>query len=106
MKFYRNLYVGDSVRNPAKVRRKLKKYARLNNIWLIVYAAENRQLEIWHCILLQQPYYRDNPPYVIGMAGSWEEASQLVCRIAEEAVQKTGCADLAAYLFAKDTEGH
>ncbi len=104
MKFYRDLYVGESVRNPARIRKKLKRYARLNHVWLIVYAAENRRLEICHCMILQQYYYKANPPYVVGMAGSWEEASQIVCRIAEEAVRKTGRADLVSYLFAEDAE--
>lgn len=100
MKFYHNLYIGDTIEKPEKIKRKLKKYAKLNNIWLIVYVESNRQLEIYHCIMLQQYYYKDNPPYVIGIAGSKEEASQIICRIAEEAVHKTGKADLPAYLFA------
>ena len=99
MKFYQNLYIGDTIKKPEKVKRKLKKNAKLNNIWLIAYVEANRQLEIYHCIMLQQYYYKENPPYVIGIAGSQEEASQIVCRIAEEAVHNTGRADLPAYLF-------
>ncbi len=100
MKFYQNLYVGESIKNPAKIRKKLKRYAKMNNVWLIAYAEENRQLEIYHCIMLQQYYYKAHPPCVVGIAASYEEASQLVCRIAQEAVQQTGRADLAGYLFA------
>lgn len=99
MKFYKNLYVGDTIKNPAKIRRKLKKYAKLNNVYLITYMEENRQLEIYHCLMLQQYYYKDNPPYIIGIAGSQEEAAQIICRIAEESVSKTGKADLVEYLF-------
>lgn len=99
MKFYHNLYIGDTIRKPEKVKRKLKKYAKLNNVWLIAYMEENRQLEIYHSIMLQQYYYKENPPYVIGIAGSREEAAQIICRIAAEAVFKTGNADLPAYLF-------
>lgn len=106
MRFYRNLYVGESVKHPEKIKKKLKRYAKLNNVWLIAYAAENRQLEIYHCIMLQQYYYKANPPYVIGIAGSQEEASQLLCRIAEEAVRQTGQPDLAAYLFAEAPAGN
>ena len=99
MKFYKNLYVGDTIKNPAKIRRKLKKYAKLNNVYLITYMEENRQLEIYHCLMLQQYYYKDNPPYIIGIAGSQEEAAQIICRIAEESVSRTGKADLVEYLF-------
>ena len=73
MKFYKNLYIGDTIRNPGKTRRKLKRYAKR--------------------------YYRDHPPYVIGIAGNQEEAFGIVCRIAEECVRETGQADLVAYLF-------
>ena len=99
MKFYENLYIGDTVKKPEKIKRQLKKYAKLRNVWLITYMAENRQLEIYHSLMLQQYYYKENPPYIIGLAGSNEEAAQIICRIAEESVQKTGQADLVQYLF-------
>lgn len=99
MKFYKNLYVGDTIKNPEKIRKKLKKYAKLNNVYLITYMAENRQIEIYHCLMLQQYYYKENPPYIIGIAGSQEEAAQIICRIAEESMNKTGKADLVEYLF-------
>lgn len=106
MEFYKNLYIGDTIRKPDKIKRKLKKYAKLNNVWLIVFS-QSRQLEIYHCLMLQQYYYKENPPYVVGIAGSQEEACQIICQIAGEAVRKTGHADLAAYLFSdklSDTE--
>lgn len=99
MKFYQNLYVGDTIKKPEKIKRKLKKYAKANNVWLIAYVQESGRLEIYHCIMLQQYFYKENPPYIVGIAGSREEAAQIICRIAEESVRKTGNADLTAYLF-------
>ena len=99
MKFYKNLYVGDTIKKPEKIKRKLKKYAKLNNVYLIVYMAQNKQLEIYHSLMMQQYYYKENPPYIIGIAGSKDEAAQIVCRIAEESVKATGKADLIKYLF-------
>ena len=99
MKFYKNLYVGDTIRNPGRTRRKLKRYAKLQNVYVIAYMAESGRLEIYHNLMLQQRYYRLNPPYVIGIAGSYDEAAQIICRIAEEALHKTGKADLIGYLF-------
>lgn len=101
MKFYKNLYIGDSIKKPDKIKRKLKKYAKLNNVYVITYTEQNRQLEIYHCAMLQQFYYKENPPYIIGMAGSQDEANQIICRIAEEAVSRTGQPDLVAYLFSE-----
>ena len=99
MKFYKNLYIGDTLKKPEKIIKKLKKYAKLNNVWLITYVEENRRLEIYHCLMLQQPFYKVNPPYIVGIAGSREEADQIICSIADESVRNTDSADLIAYLF-------
>ena len=107
MKFYKNLYIGDTIKKPEKIKRKLRKYAKLNNVWLIAYLSQNRQLEIYHSLMLQQYYYKENPPYIIGIAGSQEEAAQIICQIAEEAVRESGSADLVTYLFSdkiRDTD--
>lgn len=102
MKFYKNLYVGDTIKKPAKIRRKLKKYAKLPNIYVIAYMQENNQLEIYHSLLMQQWYYKEHPPYIIGIAGSQEEAIDLIRQITENAIHKTGQADLISYLFDED----
>lgn len=99
MKFYKNLYVGDTISNPDKIKRKLKKHAKLLKVYVIVYVEEDRRLEIYHSLMLQQPYYRENPPYVVGIANSQEEANEVICQIAQEAVGRTGRADLVNYLF-------
>lgn len=99
MKFYKNLYIGDTISNPDKIKRKLKKNAKLTNVYVIAYVEKDRRLEIFHSVMLQQYYYKENPPYVIGIAGSQDEANEIICQIAGEAVQKTGEADLVAYLF-------
>lgn len=103
MKFYKNLYIGDTVKKPEKIKKKLRKNVKLTNVYLIVYMAENRRLEIYHSLMLQQQYYKEIPLYIVGIAGSQDEANQLICRIAQEALDKTGNADLVAYLFADDS---
>ena len=99
MKFYRNLYVGNTIRKPDKIKRKLKKYAKLPNIYVIAYMQENNRLEIYHSLIMQQWYYKEHQPYIIGIATSREEAMEIIQQIAEEAVCKTGQADLISYLF-------
>lgn len=101
MKFYKNLYVGDTVKNPGKVKRKLKNHAKQLQIYVIILSAGDDQLEICHSMLLGQPFYKkkDNVPYIIGIAGNYDEAVELVCRIAGEAVAHNGNADLKNYLF-------
>ena len=106
MKFYKNLYIVDTISNPDKIKRKLKKYAKLTNVYVIAYMEKDRRIEIFHSVMLQQSYYKDNPPYVIGFAGSKDEANKLICQITEEAVRQTEKVDLIAYLFGEPHEAH
>lgn len=103
MKFYKNLYIGDTVKNPRKIKRKLKKYAKLTNIYVIAYMEQLERLEICHCIMLKQYYYRENPPYIIGIARSKQEAFEMILKIAQESIEKTGAVDLTAYLFSQES---
>lgn len=102
MKFYKKLYIGDTVKKPGKIKRKLKKYAVVPNVYVIAYMSGNGQLEIFHSLMMQQYYYKENPPYIIGIAGSRQEANEIIRQIAEETVCKTGKADLIGYLFANE----
>ncbi len=99
MKFYKNLYFGDTIKKPNQIKRKLKRYAKLPNIYLVALAKGNDQLEVFHSLLLQQPYYKENSPYIVGIAGNYDEAVSVVCRITKEAVEETGQADLKKYLL-------
>ncbi len=103
MKFYKNLYFGDTIKNPGKTRRKLKRHAKLQNVHVIAYMEESGQLAIYHCAMFRRRYYKDHPPYVVGIAGSKEEAQQIICRIAKEAFAATGKVDLLSYLFAENS---
>ncbi len=98
MKFYKNLYIGDTITKPNKIKWKLKRHAKQLRVFVILLASGD---ETCHSIVLEQPYYRnkENAPYVIGIAGNYEEAVTLVCRIVEEAVAQNGNADLKGYLF-------
>lgn len=100
MKFYKNLYIGNTITNPERIKRKLKLHKKiLPPVYIIACAKENKQLEIYSSLLLEQWYYKENPPYVIGIAGSEEEAFEIIRQIAEEAIQLTGKPDLVDYLF-------
>lgn len=106
MKFYKNLYIGDTIKNPNKIKRKIKRHAKQLKVFVILLASGSDQLEICHSILLEQPYYhkKENVPYIIGIAGNYEEAVALVCRITQEAVTQNGDADLKRYLFPETQE--
>lgn len=99
MRFYKNLYIGGSIRNPGRVKWKLKHRAGQVNIYVLALAGGKDQLEIYHSAFLQQEYYRKHPPYIIGICGGYEEAVDMVVEITKKAVAETGTADLKKYLF-------
>ena len=73
MYFYKNLYVGSSIKDPDEVRRNLLIGKGQFSIYVITLSPSRprpgaNQLEILHCALLKTPYYRENPPFIIGIA--------------------------------------
>ena len=74
MKFYKYLYIGDTVKDPAKAKRKLKLHAG-QLVYVIYIAQGNDQLEIFHSAYLKQKYYRLYPPVIVGIANNYDENS-------------------------------
>ena len=104
MYFYKNLYAGPSIRDPEEVKRKLMRGEGQFTIYVLALSPSipgpgSNQLEILHCVNLQQPYYKKYPPYIIGIAAGRTEAVELVQRLVQEAYDHTGSADVRAYLF-------
>ncbi len=104
-RFYKNLYVGDSIRNSAAVRWKLKHGAGQLGIYVITASdnAEN-QLEITHCAFLKQKYYKRHPVLVYGIAGNKSEALDLIIKISDEALNYGMEGRLKDYLENKPEE--
>ena len=95
MYFYKNLYVGPSIDDPEKVKRKLIYGAGQFTIYVIALSPSvpgpgSNQLEILHCVNLQQPYYKKYPPYIIGIAEGRTEAVELVRDLVQESYEHTG----------------
>lgn len=100
MKFYKYLYIGDTVTNPAKAKRKLKRHAG-GNFYVITIAQGPDQLEIYHCAYLKQKYYRYHPPIIVGIASGYEEAVKVIMKITQECLDATGNCNLKEYLKLK-----
>lgn len=99
MELYPRLYIGESVNNPDKLIHKLKKHAKLLDAYVITLSKNaSDQLEIYKAGYLSQKYYRENPPYIIGIAGNYEEAVGLIEQIAKEAYAAQGNLQLKEYL--------
>ena len=99
MELYPRLYVGESVNNPDKLIHKLQKHAKRVNAYVITLSKNPYdQLEIYQAGYLSQKYYKENPPYIIGIASNYEEAVGIITRIAEASVLARGDCRLKEYL--------
>lgn len=97
MKFYKYLYIGDTVTDPARIRRRLRLHAGVN-AYVIAIATGPDQLEIFHAGYLKQKYYRAHPPIIVGIASSQQEAVEIVVQITQECLDATGNCNLKEYL--------
>ncbi len=106
MYFYKRLYVSPQITDPDQVRRKLVRGQGQLSIWLVT-LVENPadrggdQMEIMHSANLKQPWYRQHPPMILGLANGRDDAVALVQQILEEAMLAVGEADVHKYLFTR-----
>ena len=99
MKFYRHLYVSESIRNPEKVKWKLRANAGQFSIYIIALAKSDDQLDIFLCALLQQKFYDKEDLFIVGLAASYTEAVDMVVAMTEKVVRETGGADIKKYIL-------
>lgn len=100
MKWYDRLYLGDSVRNPHKIKWKINHNAGTIDIYVIAFASNEKNLldviPSWE--LMQRGYPGKDQMKIIGLAKGREEAFMLVRAIVDEVYQNTGNTDIKAYL--------
>lgn len=100
--YHRDLYLGESINAQKldKIKRKLENKPLLSGVFLITLSRNpSDQLEIYAAKQLTQSYYQKNPPYVIGLAGSYAEAVALLERLVQECVNARGDCALKEYLL-------
>lgn len=103
MRFCRKLYVGGTIRNPEKVKWKLKHNAGQFSVYVIALAAApGDQLEIIHSGYLKQRCFDTEHMLVVGFASSRQEALEIVIQLARKVVRETGGADIRGYLLNSD----
>ena len=104
MRFHDRLYIGESIKHPEIVKWKLRVAAGQFNVHLIVISQnQNNQLECFHNALLKQKYFRRQDLYVIGIAGNYEEAIELIRCITEDCIQTTGSGNIKAFLLNEES---
>lgn len=98
MKYYRYLYTSESIKNVDKYKFRLNTHNGFSSMYVILLSNNNDMLEIMNSIYLKLKYYRKHPQIVIGIAKTYDEALDIVMRIINESMEKTGSPYVKDYL--------
>ncbi|MDE6639710.1 MAG: hypothetical protein K2K63_04235 [Acetatifactor sp.] len=104
LNYHPDLYLGESIREKKldKIKKKLENKPLLSGVFLIALSRNpSDQLEIYSARQLAQKYYAKYPPYVVGIAGNYDEAMKMVERMVQECVEKRGDCALKEYLLCR-----
>ena len=101
MRFSKHLYLSPNIRHPSVLKRRIKRGAGNLSAYVLIAPRDpdsGPQFEVMHCAFLQQRYYKETDPVIIGIAeGRWE--ALLLCRqIIQDVWDSTGTADARAWL--------
>ena len=109
MKWYENLYVGESIQHKKeKIKWKIRHNAGQIQIYVIAIASNPQNLlDIIPAQELMQKGYPTKEMYIIGLAQGMKEAQLVVKQIIDEVYQETGSFQILPYLQAKkDSKNH
>ena len=101
MKWYHDLYVGDSIADRAnRIKWKINHNAGTVSVYVIAFASNSKNLldiiPAWE--LMQKSYPFKKNMQIIGLAKGYAEALELVRDIIDETYRNTGDVDVRAYL--------
>lgn len=98
MRFYKKLYISPSLRKKKRqIVWKLKMGKAVPFVYVITLAEQNDLMNIYQGLILKQPYYRKNSPFVLGIADSHSAALELVQQILMDVYDKTGNYDIRTF---------
>lgn len=98
MQYYRYLYTSDSIKKIDKIKLKLNEHRGVLGLYVICLNKGVNQLDIINAAYLKLPYYRTNPPIVVGLAKTYDEAVDLVIKMTNEAIDRIGFPNIKEYL--------
>lgn len=103
MKWYKDLYVGESIAPDYKrIIKKIKYHKFTPDVYVISFASNPENLmDIIPSWQLIQPGYPKDALRIIGIAGGKAEAYELTRQMIEETYLMTGTVDVAMYLKGK-----
>lgn len=99
MRFWKEMYVGEGIKNKQKVLWKLKHGAGMVDVYVISLSNGRDQLDCTNCSYFKQKAIRENVGLVVGVAKGYLEAQELMVSMIEEALRETGSANVKEYLL-------
>lgn len=98
--WYKKLYIGDTAKKRTrKIIRKIRQGVPQRNVYLITLASNpENQLDIFHSDMLLDDALKFLNPTVVGIALGYQEAVELVGKIAGETYRTQGNANIREYL--------
>lgn len=99
MRFLKEMYVGNGIKNKHKVIWKLKHGAGMVDVYVISISNGKDQLDCTLCSYFKQKAIRENVGLIVGLAKGYSEAKELIVSMIEEALQETGSANVKEYIL-------
>lgn len=102
IKYHASLRIGSGISEKKldKLKKNLEKHPLRTDVYLIcVSRSQIDQLEIYSSRQLAQSYYRKYPPYVAGIAGTYDEALELLEEMVQDCFKQRGDCSLKEYLL-------
>lgn len=101
MKFYEKLYVGESLekKKDTVIKKLKKKKFQLSCYIMALTENPKNQLEFFDSILLMQKKYKRENLFVVGLAGSYDEALELTKKMVEDTYRKNRDGDIRRYIL-------
>ncbi len=100
MRFYKELYMSPSIRDKRRqIIWKLRTGRPQPTIYVITLAKNSDLFEIYHSAMLKQRYFRrkENSPYIVGVAGGYHSAVELVIDMLTDVWKATDGYDIKAF---------
>ena len=101
MHVFKKVYISPAfAKEKKKLIWRLKHRVFMPSVYVIVLAGDKDLLEIYHSTLLKQKYYKENPPYVVGIADSHSAAVTMIQEILLDVLKETGGLDIQKFCHA------
>ncbi len=98
MHIFKRVYISPAIsKDKKKLLWRLRHHVFMPSVYVITLAADKDLLEIYHSSLLKQKFYRENPPYVVGIAESYATAVTMIQEILLDVLKETGGLDIKKY---------